>query len=333
MESLQKESKELKMSVEEFMATQIYNIKNDFLKSAGTGDTAYIKEHLDIVYRNSDAGYRTAVLTQAIKGRNVYILSYLISNGFSVTNDLLFVALENLDDPIIDLLLQKGCSVKQFDILGCPPADFAVYQLTESSTNVDKENCTQIVKKLVEKGGDIFVPDRNGSVPLHRAIKSGYVPLIEFLLQHGGIQYIDYYTAENSSSFSYNRPLYFAVINSQPEETKYKITELLLNQGADINARMRNGSTFLETVAFLESEKMIRLSIDKGADIAALDENGANILWRMAADGNEMVVRVLLEKGADKYIQAVYWEDQKRYTPLEIARKNKHQNIEALLEK
>ena len=77
------------------------------------------------------------------------------------------------------------------------------------------------------------------------------------------------------------------------------IVQLLLDNGADIEAMNDSGETALVGAAAGGHEAIVRLLLDKGADIEAKDDSGRTALVRAAARGHEATVRLLLDKGAD----------------------------------
>ena len=77
------------------------------------------------------------------------------------------------------------------------------------------------------------------------------------------------------------------------------IVELLLQRGADIEAKNQYGGTALFWVALKGNMALVQLLLEKGADIEAKEILRTPILIEVAKSGNEALVRLLLEKGAD----------------------------------
>lgn len=74
---------------------------------------------------------------------------------------------------------------------------------------------------------------------------------------------------------------------------------ILLDNGANINARFRLYGNPLQLATYWDREDVARLLIDKGADINAVGGGYGNALAAASCGGPEDVVRLLLEKGAD----------------------------------
>lgn len=77
----------------------------------------------------------------------------------------------------------------------------------------------------------------------------------------------------------------------------------LLDIGADVNARMANGSTNGSTVLMVASltgdREIVQALLDKGADVNATNNSGFTALMMASQEGRLEVVRALLDKGAD----------------------------------
>ena len=83
-------------------------------------------------------------------------------------------------------------------------------------------------------------------------------------------------------------------------EYGYKaVALLLLENGVDIEAKGIVGWTALHCAASNGHEAVVRLLLEKGADIEAKENNGQTALHWAAWNGHEAVVRLLLQKGAD----------------------------------
>jgi len=73
----------------------------------------------------------------------------------------------------------------------------------------------------------------------------------------------------------------------------------LLDQGADVNLKARDGSTPLMFAALGGRTEVVSLLLERGTDVNAEDEHGWTTLMLAAQGGHTEVVDLLLEHGAD----------------------------------
>ena len=92
------------------------------------------------------------------------------------------------------------------------------------------------------------------------------------------------------------------------------VVTLLLAKGANIEAKDNDGNTALANVALSfgrEDVNMVKLLLEKGANIDAKNKNGETALMLAAMEGRAAVVKLLLDKGTD-----VNTKDNNRNTAL-----------------
>lgn len=89
---------------------------------------------------------------------------------------------------------------------------------------------------------------------------------------------------------------------------------LLMQRGAGVNAASRDGRTPLMVAAMAGQEPVVRMLLEKGADIQAQDAAGNTPLICAASSGSPTLVRLLLEKGA-----SVEAKDRLGSTALDLA--------------
>jgi len=116
-------------------------------------------------------------------------------------------------------------------------------------------------------------------------------------------------------------PLHWASFNGF-----FKVVKLLIAKHADVNARSNHGWTALLQAAARGHLSVASVLIENGADVNAATNDGWTPLHKAAANGNLAEVKLLLSKGADRSVK--YTDGN---TALDIARKNKHEDIVAVL--
>lgn len=100
------------------------------------------------------------------------------------------------------------------------------------------------------------------------------------------------------------------------------LVKALLDKGADVNAKEKDGKTALMGGAYGGSPEIIKALIERGAEVNAKEDEGWTALMVAALKGNLSAVEALLDKGAD-----VNAQDKSGFTPLMIASRQGHIEI------
>ena len=195
------------------------------------------------------------------------------------------------------------------------------------------------VKELLEKGADPNARDEDGRTPLYWAAFRGHVEVVKLLLEHGA--------DPNAEDEAGRTPLHAAMFYGCIEVAKHvymhclqqrqvslvEVVKLLLQHGADPDARDKYGRTPLHDAACLGHVEIVKLLLELGADPNAQDKNGETPLHTALSRCNVEVVKrlevvkLLLEHGADPTVK-----DRNRNTPLDVARREGHRAIVSLIE-
>lgn len=104
------------------------------------------------------------------------------------------------------------------------------------------------------------------------------------------------------------------------------VVQLLLEKGANVNAKEDREKTALHRAAWGGHEAVVQLLLEKGADVNAKDRYGSTVLHMAARGGYKAVARLLLEKGAD-----VNAKDGHDRTALHVAAVGGHEALVQLL--
>ena len=82
--------------------------------------------------------------------------------------------------------------------------------------------------------------------------------------------------------------------------------KLLIDAGADLNSKNKEGSTALHTAAAFGKTEIANMLMDAGADLNVQNNEGSTPLHTSAFFCHTDIVKILLKKGADKSIKNKY---------------------------
>jgi ankyrin repeat protein len=223
---------------------------------------------------------------------------------------LAYAVLENRTK-LVKLLLDCGADADVKAI--CELQDGkAIYEL-QGTTNEDTRD--PIIKQLLQKGASFEVLTGLGSKTnvkgrLERAIVSGSENVVRLLLALGA-------DLEERMTFDAYKmtPLLCAAFYG-----KLAIVKLLLEKGADVNARVEEGWTVLHCVAVSGDAGVLQILLDNGAlhliDVTATRGDPGDTPLHRAAEWNRLAVaQMLVESGA-----AVNPKNDSGATPYQRAR-------------
>jgi len=222
-----------------------------------------------------------------------------------------------------------------------------IYTLTESTEppvslgEAAKMGDDELVRLLIAAGAD--VNDAETGIfftPLHCAATRGYTNIVELLLSAGA-------DVDESGDWRGETPLHCAAALRDARQ----MIELLLTNGAEINATSHSGDTPLQYAAYVDNKDIIELLLQKGAkianlhiasymgdlekaetfinesvDINALDGHGYSPLHYAVQNNQKEAIELLIAKGADVNVKG--WQGQ---TPLDIAVNRGDKDIAELL--
>lgn len=142
------------------------------------------------------------------------------------------------------------------------------------------------VSSIIASGADVNERDRAGQkTALHWAAKTGNRAAIDALIAAKA--------DSNVKDRQGRTPLWSGV------ESDLEVVKILVDKGADVNARDLINSTPLLWAAGFGKPETVAFLISKGADVKATDDNGWTPLIWAAGLGQPMTVDILVKAGAD----------------------------------
>jgi Ankyrin repeats (3 copies)/Ankyrin repeats (many copies) len=148
----------------------------------------------------------------------------------------------------------------------------------------------------------------NEATPLHLASRNGYVERI--VVQRR--QMAD--TNLEARGKEWSTPLRQTPPHQVSPSGSLEVARLLIEHGADMEARDRHGNTPLHEASKSESVEIARLLIEHGAATTVLSDDGLTPLHQVSRAGNVEIAHLLVEHGAD-----VAAQDKCGTTPLHDA--------------
>ena len=91
------------------------------------------------------------------------------------------------------------------------------------------------------------------------------------------------------------------------EEGHDQLIQLLLDQGANVNAQGGEYGNALQAASYRGHDQMVQMLLDKGANINAQGGYYGNALQAASGEGHDQVVQMLLDTGADVNAQVKYY--------------------------
>ena len=142
-----------------------------------------------------------------------------------------------------------------------------------------------IVKVLVRAGADLCATKNTGATCLILATNFGHTEIVRYLV---GLPEVDVNAGNNHSCTS----LHFAVMNNDGSHPE--IVPVLIDAGADIEAKYGNGRSPLLVACVLGKLDAVKMLVEAGARLCATDSKGDTCLMIAAHFGHTEVVRYLV---------------------------------------
>lgn len=199
-------------------------------------------------------GGKTPLEVALLKG-NIDIAKLLVDKGARIPSTpkageptLMFKCISQNLVPSVSFLLERKVPVEELTAKGVAP-------LTVAAT----KGYLDMVKLLVEHGFSANIQGRLKATPLTEAARTTRVEMVRLLIKLGA-------DVNLPGQFG-NTPMMWGIKNDE-------IVAMLIEAGADINARADDHTTALHCAVSSLNLNAVRLLIEKGADVSAKDDRG-----------------------------------------------------------
>jgi ankyrin repeat protein len=192
----------------------------------------------------------------------------------------LFLALKNRNPDVARLLLDHNANADVHDNSGNTPLLYAA-----------RNGFLEVARKLLERNAEVNSQNYHGSTPLLLASEFGHTDLVQLFLDHKAE--VDVHDADGDS------PLHCAALGGQLE-----VARILLKLNVEVNSRNNKGLTPLHQASIGSSWKegsagVVRLLLDCGADVQARSISGETASEVARGPEQQEIVRLLSQHGAE----------------------------------
>ena len=312
--------------------------KNEFdetalFRAASYSDPAVVAMFLDLGADPSGEEYGAyTALHSAAANENPAVAALLLDRGADITKVTNFFA----ETPLMTATRRGNLETAALLLdRGSDPNETAFANGPSSLHIAAVRGNAEMARLLIERGASVGATDGQGNTPLDNALRYstrwGTAAVVDLLLQRGAdrdkvgpafwsrtatrwlrIEPVDRAREWLQRIPSIDQGVPDAFLEAAISNPDPAVATLLLDRGADPNAKGINGHTVLHWAAAREEIDLAQLLIDRGADVNARDGWGSTPLhWATRrAIGAEMA-SLLVESGAD-----VTATDNHRQTPL-----------------
>jgi ankyrin repeat protein len=223
-------------------------------------------------------------------------------------------------------LLKEGAKVNDEDATG----DTALHVLAQAM-DPDSKTKIDILKLLLENGGDLNKENNAGKTPLECALENKQKEIFHEIIKYAKEHNIKFSNRVNRAiEKEVNDDLLKVVSSKDSPDTKAEAIKNLLYLGADPNTRLteHNKNPILQYCVYEGNLGAVKLLLEKGAKVDENDLDGDTALHVLAQardpDSKTKIdiLKLLLSKGGD-----LNKENNAGKTPLECALENRQKEI------
>ena len=180
------------------------------------------------------------------------------------------------------------------------------------------------IEFAIEKGGDVNETSAHGWTPLLLAVSNRLVGDVKLLLSHGA----------NINAFCFDNEIgtNITALCGAAMYGNDTMVELLIGEGADVDARDEDGTTGLIAAAKVFHGSMAKMLLQRGANVEATDNDG-NTALLMAADRGSLnglrdIVPLYIEQTEDEELDDDETDLCAEYDAASIWLKENHPDID-----
>lgn len=281
-----------------------------------------VEGSLDLELSQNELGRgRSSLLSSLIEGGDADARNIL---GWTALHD----AASKGDDTEVLRLLDGGEKVNSRDIAEWTPLHYAAWNPKQSA---------DVCESLLENGANVDTQGRDGTAPLHCAVRKGHLQIAELLIRYGAnvemrdsskmtplhwasylgnLELVDLILYNGASCEVLDdcgrKPVHLAVSGG------YKgVLTKLLNLGVDMRAKDKEGKTLLHHAVDRSREVILKELLKWNIDKETKDRKRRTALHQAIIQGHELMVETLLTADADSDAR-----DQKGRTGLHLAVKS-----------
>ncbi|OXU28879.1 hypothetical protein TSAR_009568 [Trichomalopsis sarcophagae] len=248
---------------------------------------------------------RTHLVFRAIKQGALTTAKQLVKEGDIRINfrledrTLLHVAVRSRFSTVavVRLLVQAGCRINSVNIRGDTALHIAL-----------QYHKLGIARYLIKAGADVQAKNFECETPLQMAVSNkSHVDLLTEMLPNGALyekcRFYGLISLELATVAVRYRRWIRRLVESYGGKSVYgsefrKVVKMLLDAGADVNARDISDSTPLHCAVYTGDVEVVKILIKAGADLNHRTEAGFAVLHDAVLCGNEEMVRLLLRSGS-----------------------------------
>ena len=219
------------------------------------------------------SGFHVGVYYGQIEVVEVFLKREVNTNEYTLLGgNAIHVAARSLNGPMVTLLLEHGADIDAstthgktaLHLLWRPDSELLPAELLTDGMVVDDYAVSKQVQLLLERGANANMSDNFGNTPLHLVVSHQS----RLVAGSSSVWKPSTYTAVHSPRF------YSAVM---------RMMQMLMDHGANVNAKDKGGSTplhiLVQTISTaFDAEETSRLLIQYGADIRSRNNEGRSVL-------------------------------------------------------